>query len=174
MAGPKTSLRDLNLADRDAFVAVVGPVFEHSPWIAARAWEQRPFVGLAPLHQALCQTVQAATLEEKLALIRVHPDLVGQAARAGTLTSESSREQAAAGLGELGPEEIAVFDGFNRQYRQQFGFPFVICARQNKKDAILAAFPVRLAHTREEEIAVALHEIAKIAWLRLADAVSEE
>ncbi len=167
------SLTDLNACDRHGFVAIAGPLFEHSPWIAERAWPQRPFATRRQLHEVLCAVVHRASLDEQLALIRAHPDLVGQAALAGTLTPHSHAEQTAAGLDRLSPEEIAAFERFNAAYHHKFGFPFVICARQNKKDAILAAFPVRMANTREREIATALDEIARIAWLRLSDAVSE-
>ena len=101
--------------------------------------------------------MRAAGEERQLALIRAHPDLVGREVRqhAG-LTAESSREQAAAGLMDLTPDDIARFDRYNTAYKARFGFPFVICARQNKKEAILRAFPERLTHTRDEEIAAAL------------------
>ncbi|MCP6756244.1 2-oxo-4-hydroxy-4-carboxy-5-ureidoimidazoline decarboxylase, partial [Klebsiella pneumoniae] len=87
-------------------------------------------------------------------------------AREGQLTTESTREQSAAGLAALLPEEIDLFERYNADYRSKFGFPFVICARENKKEAILAAFSVRLKNTREQEIDTALTEIAKIARLR--------
>jgi 2-oxo-4-hydroxy-4-carboxy-5-ureidoimidazoline decarboxylase len=122
------------------------------------------------LHEKLCGVVAASTLQEQLALITAHPDLVGRMA----LTNESASEQAAAGLTALTPQEIDQFQRYNAAYREKFGFPFVICARQNRKDAILAAFPVRLANTRQQEIAAALGEIYKIARLRLADAVWED
>jgi 2-oxo-4-hydroxy-4-carboxy-5-ureidoimidazoline decarboxylase len=166
------TISDLNAADRDSFVAAIGHVFEHSRWIAERSWEKRPFADLEALHAALCATVREAGREEQLALIHAHPDLVGRAARAGTLTAASTREQAGAGLGALSPEEVALFDRYNAEYRESFGFPFVICARENRKESILAAFPVRLRHSRDEEIATALAEIEKIAWLRLRDAVA--
>jgi len=108
-----------------------------------------------------------ASDEEKLCLIRAHPDLVGNA----TLTSESQTEQVAAGLGNLSAEEIVQFRRYNEQYRQKFGFPFVICARENKKDAILAAFPQRLKNSPQMEIETALREVFKIAELRLKDLV---
>jgi len=98
-------------------------------------------------------------------MIRAHPDLVGRAA----LTAESAREQAGAGLNQLSPEEIALFQRHNAAYREKFGFPFVICARLNKKEAILAGFERRLPHSREQEIQAALEEIFKIAELRLRD-----
>jgi OHCU decarboxylase len=167
------SLKDLNLADQGRFVAVCGPLFEHSPWIAERVWEFRPFSSLTDLHHAMCETVASSTVGEKLALIRAHPDLVGRLAREGRLTAQSTTEQAAAGLTQLSSAEVEAFDRFNLAYRERFGFPFVICARENRKEAILAAFPLRLKHDAEEEMATALSEIYKIARLRLMDAVSE-
>jgi OHCU decarboxylase len=170
----RATLAELNAADKARFVEVCGPLFEHSPWIAERTYARRPFADLASLHATLVATVNAASVDEQLGLIRAHPDLVGRAALACTLTAESTREQSSAGLGSLTADEIATFSRYNSEYRERFGFPFVICARENKKDAILAAFPVRLQNTPEAEIATALAEIAKIAWLRLADAVSDK
>jgi len=169
-----TTLAELNLASVGDFVAVVGPAFEHSAWIAERTAAARPFGSRAELHEALCATLRSASPEEQLALICAHPDLVGRAAIDGTLTPESRGEQASAGLGDLSPEEITLFQRYNAAYRARFGFPFVICARQNKQAAILTAFPPRLANTREAEIATALAEIEQIARLRLDDAVSED
>jgi 2-oxo-4-hydroxy-4-carboxy-5-ureidoimidazoline decarboxylase len=160
-----TTLDHLNACPREEFVALVGPTFEHSPWIAAAVAAQRPFTSRDQLHAALCGVVAAADEQRQIALIRAHPDLVGRA----TLSLESSREQAAAGLIDLDADEIAQFDRYNTAYKARFGFPFVICARRNRKDAMLRAFPERLAHTREEEIAAALEQIFQIAALRLAD-----
>jgi 2-oxo-4-hydroxy-4-carboxy-5-ureidoimidazoline decarboxylase len=164
-----TPLADLNAFDRAEFIALLGPIFEHSPWIAERAAEQGPFSSIDTLHSAMCSVVRDASEDEQLALIRAHPDLVGRA----VLTAESQGEQASAGLLNLSPSEVALFDRCNREYKARFGFPFVICARLNKKDAILAAFPVRLQNSPELERATALDEIYKIAALRLADLISE-
>ncbi len=163
----------LNLLTRDEFVRLVGTVFEHSPWIAETTWAHRPFASLEQLHGALCQTVADAGEEKQVSLIQAHPDLVGRAALAGTLTPESNREQASAGLGQLSEGEIALFQKNNLAYRNRFGFPFVICARLNKKEAILKGFEVRLKNMREQEIKAALEEIGKIAWLRLQDLIEK-
>lgn len=160
-----TTLDHLNACPQKEFVSLVGPTFEHSPWIAAAVVAQRPFTSRDQLHAALCGAVADADEPRQIALIRAHPDLVGRA----TLSLESSREQAAAGLTDLAADEIAQFDRYNTAYQARFGFPFVICARQHRKDAMLRAFPERLAHSREEEIAVALDQIFQIAALRLAD-----
>ncbi len=169
----RTTLSRLNEMDESAFVAAIGHVFEHSPWIAARTFLKRPFDSIASLHEKLVETIRVSDKSEKLSLIRAHPDLVGKMAREGRLTRESTGEQRVAGLAALSPQEVELFDRYNAEYREQFGFPFVICARENKKDAILAAFPMRLKNTSEAEIDTALGEIQKIALLRLIDAVSE-
>ena len=165
----KITLAELNKLNRAGFTRVVGPVFEHSPWIADSTWQQHPFDSTEQLHAALCQTVRAASPEQKLALIRAHPDLVGRAALAGTLTRESKGEQASAGLNELSADEISLFQKQNAAYRAKFGFPFIICARLNKKDAILAGFEKRLQNSPAQEMQAALEEIFKIAELRLRD-----
>src|SRR5690242_11609468 len=95
------SLAQLNSLPHEEFVRVVGPVFEHSPWIADVTWPKRPFASLEALHRALSATVQSAGEEKQLALIRAHPDLVGRLALAGQLTKESTNEQASAGLDTL-------------------------------------------------------------------------
>ena len=170
---PKTTLKKLNASEQKAFVAICGPIFEYSPWIAQRTCPQRPFANLQSLHKALVKTMNIATDAEKLKLIEAHPDLVSRWAGQAHRTQESNSEQTAAGLTQLTDEEVAAFDRFNRKYRAKFRFPFIICARENKKDAILSAFPLRLKNSRKQEIETALTEIAKIAKLRLLDAVSE-
>ena len=169
-----SKLETLNSSDQAAFTSIVGPVFEHSPWIAEATWTRKPFQNLDGLHRALCDTVRASGEEKQLELIRAHPDLVGRAALAGTLTQSSMAEQSSAGLSKLSPEEIATFQKYNRAYRDKFGFPFVICARLNKKEAILTAFPIRLENSREQEIKTALEEIYKIAYFRLQDIVGAD
>jgi OHCU decarboxylase len=167
------TIAELNNLSREEFTRVIGPVFEHSPWIAESAWEQRPFDDSERLYLALFRVVQNAGPEKQVKLIQAHPDLVGRAALAGSLTPESNREQASAGLGQLSPQEIALFQKNNAAYQAKFGFPFVICARLNKKEAILQGFETRLKNTREHEILAALDQIGKIAWLRLQDIITD-
>lgn len=173
MPQTKLDIEQINALDKAHFVGALGFLFEGSPWIAAQAWDNRPFAGFAELHGVLCAVMYRASPEEQVDLIRAHPDLVGRAALAGTLTPQSTGEQAAAGLDRLLPEEIERFTALNAEYTERFGFPFVICARENKKESILAGFGARLNNSREEEIQAALREISKIAWLRLADVAQE-
>ncbi len=168
VAKPLT-LAQVNNLDRENFARAIGPVFEHSPWIAEATWTIHPFHDLKQLHHALCQNVVEAGEARQLALIRAHPDL---AALAGTLTRESTGEQASAGLNQLTPEAVGLFQKQNAAYKEKFGFPFVICARLNKQEAILAGFEQRLKNSRPEEIKTALEEIFKIAELRLRDLIA--
>jgi 2-oxo-4-hydroxy-4-carboxy-5-ureidoimidazoline decarboxylase len=172
----RLAIAEVNALDRDSFVSRFGPVYEDSPWIAAAAWAKRPFASRDDLERTLAGVVAAASADQRLALIRAHPDLVGRAALAGTLGQASTAEQAAAGLDRdaLSQAEVAAFADLNREYWRRFDFPFVICARENKKAAILAGFRQRLSHDREEEIATALREIAKIAHYRLSDLVRDD
>ena len=162
-------MEPVNDLDRAAFVDRFGPLFEHSPWVAEAAWHDRPFGDREELYDALVAAMHAASRERKLALIRAHPDLAGKAAIDGSLTHSSRREQASAGLDRLTPDEYDAFTRTNTAYRERFGFPFVVCAREHTKESILRVASERLSNTEDEEIRVALEEIAKIARLRLED-----
>jgi 2-oxo-4-hydroxy-4-carboxy-5-ureidoimidazoline decarboxylase len=163
------TLAALNALDEAGFVAALGHLFEHSPWVAQLTWPRRPFRDVAQLQAELTATMRAASRERQLALIQAHPDLAGRLARQQQLTAESTREQASAGLNQLTAAELAEFQRLNDAYRTRFGFPFIICARLNAKDSILSAMRTRLSHASTEEFAAALGEIEKIAALRLAD-----
>jgi len=162
-------LAELNAAAEEDFVRAVGLIYEHSPHFAQRVAGRRPFSDVDHLRHALQQEVNHASEAEQMALIQAHPDLVGRA----VVTAESQGEQAAAGLTDLSAEEVQLFREHNAAYRDKFGFPFIICARMNKKDAILEAFPRRLQNDADAEKKAALDEIHKIAALRLHDILWE-
>ena len=161
------SFAELNAMGRSAFVATLGHLFEHSPWVAEETWPRRPFRDVAHLHAELCATMHGASRERQLALVRAHPDLAGRWAQQRKLTAESTREQAVAGLNALSDDERAAFEKLNDDYRARFGFPFILCARLIAKDAILAAMQARVRSSPEMEFQTALGEIEKIARLRL-------
>jgi OHCU decarboxylase len=162
-------MESIDQLDHDTFVERFSPLFEHSPWVAEAAWSDGPFTDKDELFEALRSAVYAAPRDKQLALINAHPDLAGKAAIDGTLTTSSTREQASAGLDRLTPDEYDEFTRTNTAYRERFGFPFVVCVREHTKESILRVAAERLAHTRDEEVRVALEEIAKIARLRLED-----
>lgn len=163
------TLAELNEASRDEFVAALGPVFEHSPWIAGEAWAARPFASVEDVFEAMTAAIAAADEDMKLALILAHPDLAGKAARAGTLTEHSTREQQGAGLDRLDDEEFDRFHRLNAAYRERFGFPFIVAVRLHTKDSILEAFERRLANDAPAEMEEALRNIGLIGRFRLFD-----
>jgi OHCU decarboxylase len=164
----RISLAEINTMPREQFVLQFGGVLEHSPHFARRAAEARPFADFEEVHAAFSSAIDHAPAEEKITLLRAHPDLADRMAR---LTGASTNEQASAGLDALVEVELEEFKRLNATYRERFEFPFIICARLNSKDAILAAFRERLDHSSEQEFATALAEVKKIARLRLLDLI---
>jgi urate oxidase / 2-oxo-4-hydroxy-4-carboxy-5-ureidoimidazoline decarboxylase len=159
-------------ADRAAFVALYGAVFESSPWVAEAAWEEGPFDTVGDLHAAMVRAVERAPAEQQLELIRAHPELAGVELRVGALTRASASEQAGAGLDRLDPEQAARLGRATAAYRQKFGFPFVVCVREHTPESIIRSAEERLASTADDERRAALGEIAKIAALRLEGTVA--
>lgn len=169
MAVPLATLNALPRAD---FQALLGNVYEHAPWAAEAAWLGRPFASVAAVFAALRDAVQAASPDDRLALVRGHPDLAGPAARAGALTQESAAEQGDAGLDRLADDDGAAIERLNAAYRARFSHPFIICVRRHTRDSILHQFERRLGNAPEAECAAALAEIDRIAALRLAASVT--
>lgn len=156
----------------DAFVSAFGGVFEHSPWVAERAFalELGPAHDTAAgLHNALCRAFRTATAEERLAVLRAHPDLAGKLAQAKRLTVASTSEQASAGLDALTDAERATFEDLNQRYTACFGHPFIIAVRGLTKTDILQNFKRRIDNAPEEEFAEACRQVERIARLRLDD-----
>ncbi|KQU64934.1 allantoinase PuuE [Aminobacter aganoensis] len=158
--------------ERQEFVQRFGSIFEHSPWIAERAFEFE----LGPahdsaggLHNALCRAFRSASETERLGVLTAHPDLAGKLAQAKRLTEESTREQASAGLDALTDAERARFTELNATYVEKFGFPFIIAVRDNDKASIFKAFETRIANSRDQEFATACKQVERIAWYRLND-----
>ena len=162
----------LNACDRASFVNALGAIFEHSPWVVDSAWCRRPFAAADDLMAAMLAVIEAASDNEKLALIRRHPDLAGKAARAGALTEHSASEQAGVGLDQLSDEEYGRFHRLNDAYKVRFGFPFVIAVRGHNRETILATFETRLQNDQGSELAEALHNIGLIAQFRLEDVLA--
>jgi 2-oxo-4-hydroxy-4-carboxy-5-ureidoimidazoline decarboxylase len=157
------TIDEINSLSREQFVASLGWVFEHSPWVAERAWEMRSFAGLNQLHAAMKQVVNSASREEQLALLRAHPDL-GTRARISTASSE---EQSGAGLDNLDPDQYQLLQRLNTAYREKFGFPFLYAVKGSTKYDILRLLERRLGNAVEEEFHEALEQVYRIALFRL-------
>lgn len=182
------TLAELNAKDRRAFVEAVGWTFEHSPWVAERAWEERPFSSLDALHDTMTGIVAAATYDEQIALLRAHPDLgtvrlkpdpTGDASDVGRvrlqadrLSDASQREQTGAGLDTLTRDELDRLASLNAAYREKFGIPFLYAVRGSTTHDVLNALERRLPSTRDIEHEEALRQVYRIARFRLEDVIS--
>jgi len=160
----------LNALPTAEFVALLGPVFEHAPWVAETVAGRRPFPTVTALHEAMIAAVRAAPVERRLAFVRAHPELGSKVARAD-ITAESRAEQGSLGLDRLSDTDFTRFQHLNAAYKARFDFPFIVCVRRQTRAAILALFERRLMNAPDAELATALDEIGHITRLRLADLV---
>lgn len=159
-----------SLMTEEQFVEDFGGIFEHSPWVAERAYEfeKGPAHDTAVgVHSLLCRAFRSASEDERIAVLNAHPDLAGKLAAAKRLTADSSAEQASAGLDALTDYERAEFTRLNAAYTDRFGFPFIIAVRDHDKAGILSAFQTRLENDRATEFAEACKQVERIARLRL-------
>ena len=161
------TLAELNAMDEPAFARALGGIFEHSPWVAERAFAEQPFVSVDALHAAMAAAVDRASEGEKLALLRAHPELAGKAAVRGELTADSSKEQSGAGLSQCSPEEFARVTELNRRYNAKFGFPFILAVKGHDRASVIREFARRVEHDRSSEFAESLAQVARIARFRL-------
>jgi 2-oxo-4-hydroxy-4-carboxy-5-ureidoimidazoline decarboxylase len=156
-------IEELNGMDLDEFVEVLGEVFENTPAIARQVWEKRPFADVDDLHRKMMGQVEIMSLDEKLTLIRAHPDLGGRA----KMADASVQEQAGAGLDRLTAAEYQQLQQLNQAYQEKFNFPFIVAVRNQTKESILEAFRTRLEHSIAVEQERAIEEIGKITRFRL-------
>ena len=162
------TIEEINSLSCAQFVEAVGWVFEHSPWVAQRAWERRPFADVDQLHVAMTNVVERVTPEEQLALLRAHPDLGARA----KMSAASEGEQSGAGLDNLTPKEYQRLQERNTAYREKFGFPFLYAVKGSTKYDILQALDQRLGAMLQEEFRKALAQVYRIAEFRLRDTIS--
>jgi OHCU decarboxylase len=163
------SIEEINRFAQQEFVETVGWVFEHSPWVAERAWHHRPFESGAHLSERMNGEVETASMKEQLALLRAHPDLGTRA----KISLSSAAEQAGAGLDQLTSSEYDRLVSLNGVYREKFGFPFLYAVKGADKFAILEVLARRLGSNRVDEFQEALRQVYRIARFRLESIVNE-
>lgn len=150
------------------WLARLGGVFEHSPWVAEGAWSRRPFASLDALHAAMMDVVRAAPREQQLALVRAHPELAGREAGEGTLTADSSSEQGRLGFTRLSRAELERMKRLNAGYREKFGFPCIVALRLHAtRESVMGEMERRAANDAETELKNALEQIGHITRGRL-------
>ena len=162
------ALHDVAGMDCTAFVAALGGLFEHSPWVAEAAWAKRPFASEDALHAAMMAAVREVPRVQQIAFLCAHPELAGKEAQAGTMTGHSTHEQTGAGLDRLSHAEFVELQQLNAAYRERHGFPFVIMALGHTRAQIFEAVRTRTGNETPHEIEAALQQIASITRRRVA------
>lgn len=157
----------LGRCDQATFVALYGDLFEHSPWVAARAWREEGFADPSAMITAMMAVVAAASESEQSSLLRAHPELAGREAQAGDLTPASEREQASAGLDRLSTGDMQVLRDLNAAYLARHGFPFIVCVSHYTKRGIMAELERRSRRETPSERQEAFAQITFIARVRL-------
>jgi 2-oxo-4-hydroxy-4-carboxy-5-ureidoimidazoline decarboxylase len=163
----KMNIGQLNLATHAQFTQFLSEVYEHSSWIPSKAWHNRPFANIANLHQSMLEIVENASHEEKLALLRAHPELAGKEAKSGDLTDASTQEQSSANLNALSQFEMNEITQLNRQYIQSHQFPFIIAVKGHTKASIFENFKTRINNPTDKELYTAIFQVGLIANFRL-------
>jgi 2-oxo-4-hydroxy-4-carboxy-5-ureidoimidazoline decarboxylase len=165
----------ISIMEKTEFLEQFGGIFEHSAWVAERAWEAGISEPLSAedVHAVMCEAFRAGDDKARLDVLRAHPDLAGKLAIAGGLTEDSRKEQAGAGLDRLSAAEHARFTELNSAYVRKFGFPFIIAVKGLNKDDILSAFETRINNSADTELATACAQVERIALLRLSGMLPE-
>ena len=167
------NIDQINQSSQARFVELLGAIFEHSPWVAELAYPERPFASRHQLHQLMAAAVRRAPEVQRMALLCHHPELAGREADAGTLTDDSKREQAGAGLDQCTAAELLTIKSLNQAYHAKFEFPFIIAVSGLDKFQIIAAMETRLGNSTALEFDTAIGEVEKIARIRI-DALIDE
>lgn len=172
MKAPLT-LDTLNAMDCSAFVTALGETFEHAPWVAESAWLERPFASVEALHATMIEVVRRSPQATQIAFLCGHPELAGREAQAGSMTNDSQREQAGAGLGAMTGEEMARMARLNAEYRERHGIPFIIAALRHTKAQIFEEMQRRIECNTADELVEAMTQISYITHLRVRKLLPE-
>ncbi|MCM2533041.1 2-oxo-4-hydroxy-4-carboxy-5-ureidoimidazoline decarboxylase [Neobacillus pocheonensis] len=162
------NLKKLNELDQIAFTSALGWVFEHSPWVAEKAWLKRPFHSVSELHDKMKNVVNESSMKQKLGLLRAHPDLAARV----QMADASVKEQSDAGLDQLSKKEHEEFLSLNETYLTKFAFPFIMAVKGQNKESIQASMKERVKNAPDDELREALEQIYKIAFFRLEDFIT--
>jgi 2-oxo-4-hydroxy-4-carboxy-5-ureidoimidazoline decarboxylase len=166
------TLAEVNALPLESFVTFLGGVFEHSPWVARCAWRKRPFASIDALHEAMMNVVAGAGEDERLALVRAHPELAGAEAKDGTLTVDSASEQSRLGFNRLTRDELSAMSSLNRAYREKHRFPCIVALRlHDNRESVMAEMARRVHNDSESELKKALEQVGHITRGRLGKMV---
>jgi len=150
------------------FAKVFGNIFENASWISKKLYEQKPFKNFQDLSKKMVSIFENANNQDKLKILNAHPELANKT-KIGTLTQNSNDEQNSAGLDRCTQEEYNQFQNLNSEYKNKFGFPFILAVKGRKKSEILLNFKTRVLSNKKTEFNEGVAQVIQIANLRLED-----
>ena len=165
------SLHQLNKFDNVRYCSALNGVYEHSPWIIQKTFNDRPFNSVEELHDTCVSLINGAPHDTQLSLIRAHPDLAAKLEQLPRLTRFSQKEQSEAGFSSLSLVVINQLRNELVRYRQLFGHPFILCLAENSAIDVLPILEERMRSDSNTERAACLFQISRIGWHRLCSII---
>jgi len=163
------SINNINQLNKSDFLSIFGNVFEKTEWISEKVFELKPFKDFNDLSSKLLNLYEDCNKKKILIIFNSHPEL----AVAKKMTNESKLEQAGANLNECSVEEFNEFKKLNLEYKNKFGFPFIIAVKGKNKTEILNNFRQRILNDVESEFKEAKKQVKKIATFRLNEIINQ-
>ena len=159
-------LNKIDKLSKTEFTEVFGNIFENASWIAEKLYMQKPFKNFNDLSNKMISIFENINNQNKLKILNSHPDLADKA-KIGSLTPDSNKEQSNIGLDQCTEKEFNEFKNLNLEYKNKFGFPFIIAVKGKNKSEILVNFKKRLLSNKKTEFGEAVKEVKQIVSLRL-------
>lgn len=164
-------IQDINKMDDAVYLTTFSPLFNADPWVLEESSQKRPFTGFVDMFENLIDIIKVSDHKTQLSLIEDHPDLACPSARAGSIAAASQEEQKSSGLNSCTEEEAVKLTALNKQYREKFGFPFLLAVKGYDKAAIFTEIEDRINNDPATEFNIAMQQYYKVVMLRMQDLV---
>ena len=162
------SIEKINQLSENEFIGTFGNVFEKTNWIANRAFNSKPYRNFNEFISTIIKIYENSSNEDCIKIFNAHPELAVEK----KLTEDSHKEQKGANLNRCNNEEFNEFKNLNIEYRNKFGFPFIIAVKGKNKNEILNNFKKRIKNEINLEFNEAKEQVKKIANFRLNEIIN--
>ena len=162
------SIEEVNQLSEHGFIGTFGNVFEKTNWIANKAFNSKPYKSFNEFMTQIIKIYENSSKEDCLKIFNAHPELAVEK----KLTEDSHKEQRGANLNRCNNEEFSEFKNLNIEYRNKFGFPFIIAVKGKNKNEILNNFRKRIKNEINLEFNEAKEQVKKIATFRLNEIIN--
>lgn len=171
VASQTYTVDELNTMSATDFEHSLSSIFEDTTWPIAIVAKQRPFTGFVNMYIDIVNAVEQSGADKQLELIKSHPELACKNLRNDKIAAHSQNEQSGAGLNECTQAEASELAHLNQQYREKFGFPFLLAVKNATKAQIFSSLKTRMNNSKETELTIALQQEYKIVLFRLLEQV---